>query len=147
MIIISHSFYRIMNFSFRIFISVVMTAHPSSTSTTAGIIKFDNVAFSVGIANLSAFKSSGKFVCKKEGLYLFSVSIYSSSNDAHFYMYLNDNMISGTWIGHNPSQMQNTGTVVHALQLHLYDSVWVNNPSTYYVEGGLWSTLTIAKIK
>ncbi|VDI23363.1 Hypothetical predicted protein, partial [Mytilus galloprovincialis] len=106
---------------------VVMTAHPSSTSTKVGIIKFDNVAFSVGINNLSTYQSSGKFVCEKEGLYLFSVSIYSSSNNANFCMYLNGNAISYTWIGYNsnaPSSMQNTGTVVNALQLRLNDSVW-----------------------
>ncbi|VDI03667.1 Hypothetical predicted protein [Mytilus galloprovincialis] len=129
---------------------VVMTAHPSSSSTKTGIIKFDNVAFSVGIANLSAFKSSGKFVCEKEGLYLFSVSIVSATNHAYFSMYQNNNVLSYTYIGYNsnnPSTLRYTGTAVHALQLRLNDSVWVYYDVPFHVESGFWSTFTIAKIK
>lgn len=129
---------------------VAMTAHPSSSPTKSGIIKFDNVAFSVGIANLSAFKSSGKFVCEKEGLYLFSVSVYSNTNDAFFNIYLNGKRISYTYIGYNsnnPSSMGNTGAAVHALQLRLNDSVWVTYPGAYYVGSSDGSTFTIAKIK
>lgn len=43
--------------------------------------------------------------------------------------------------------MEHTGTVVVALQLRPNDSVWVTYPSNYYILGGLWSTLTIIKLK
>lgn len=127
-----------------------MTAHPSSIPLKSGIIKFDTVAFSVGINNISAFKNNGKFVCEKEGLYLFSVSMESFTNNAKFLIYLNDNVISYTMIGYNsniPSAMKNTGTAVHALQLHLKDSVWVQYSNSYYTTTGDGSSFTIVKIK
>lgn len=147
---ISHSVYWILSAVFRFFISVAMTAHSSSSLTKYGIIKFDNIAFSVGMYNQSTYKSTGKFVCESQGLYIFSVSIYSSTNGAYFSIYLNGNRISHTWIGYNsnnPSSMRYTGTAVHSLQLNLNDSVWVYYDGTYHVESGVWSTFTIAKIK
>ncbi|VDI23358.1 Hypothetical predicted protein [Mytilus galloprovincialis] len=129
---------------------VAMTAHPSSNSNKAGIIKFDNVAFSVGIKNLTAFKNSGKFVCEKEGLYILSVKIYSNTNGAHFYISLNGNTISYTKIsfnGNHPSAMENTSTAVLTVQLRLNDSVWVFYPRASHVAGSAWSTFTIVKIK
>ncbi|VDI06924.1 Hypothetical predicted protein [Mytilus galloprovincialis] len=129
---------------------VAMTAHPSSNYNKAGIIKFDNVAFSVGIKNLTAFKNSGKFVCEKEGLYILSVKIYSNTNGAHFYISLNGNTISYTKVSYNsnhPSAMENTSTAVLTVQLRLNDSVWVFYPRAAHVAGIAWSTFTIVKIK
>ncbi|VDI63419.1 Hypothetical predicted protein [Mytilus galloprovincialis] len=129
---------------------VSMTAHPSIGSTKYGIIKFDNVKFSIGINNLSTYKSTGKFICEKDGLYLISVSIFSFTNDASYQIYLNGKEISQTKIGYSASsssRMDDTGTVVLAQQLHPNDSVWVNYPSSFYIFGGTWSTLMIVKIK
>lgn len=84
--------------------SVAVTAHLTSTTTTTGsILKFDNVRFSVGINDLAAFKSTGKFVCERKGLYMISSSIRSDSNDAHYYIYLNGNAISYTITGFTSS--------------------------------------------
>ncbi|XP_063396750.1 uncharacterized protein LOC134681185 isoform X2 [Mytilus trossulus] len=129
---------------------VAITAHPASTSTLQGIIKFDYVTFSVGINNLPTYKSTGKFVVEKEGLYMISVAIYSKTNDAYYCIYLNGNVISYTKIAHTsspPSSMSHTGTVVVVRQLRPNDSLWVYFPGNYYTEGGVWSTLTIVKIK
>ncbi|XP_071181361.1 uncharacterized protein [Mytilus edulis] len=128
---------------------VSITAHPLSSPTKAGIIKFDDVAFSAGIKNLTTYKSSGKFICEKEGLYLISVSIRSLSNGAYFVIYQNSGLISYTEIGYNSDggSMAHTGTVILALQVHLNDSVWVYFPGAYRIKGGRWSTLTIIKLR
>lgn len=126
-----------------------MTAHPSTFTTKSGIIKFDNVAFSVGINNLPAFKSTGKFVCENDGTYLISTSIASSTIDANYVIYLNGNAISTTFIGYNhnkPSLWYYTGSVVLVLPLRSKDSVWVHYPNSYNIYNGLWSTFTIVKI-
>ncbi|XP_063448277.1 uncharacterized protein LOC134727815 [Mytilus trossulus] len=129
---------------------VAMTAHISSASTLSGIIKFDNVIFSVGINNLPSFKSTGKFVVEKEGLYTISVAIFSDTNGAQYKIYLNDNVISYTSIAYNSSpdtEMVHTGTVVVVRQLRPNDSLWVYFPGNYFVYGGFSSILTIVKIK
>lgn len=46
-----------------------MTPQLSCSGTKRGIIKFDDVKFSVGINNLSAYKSTGVFVVEKEEIY------------------------------------------------------------------------------
>ncbi|CAG2198138.1 unnamed protein product [Mytilus edulis] len=128
---------------------VAMTAHLTSTSSASGILKFDNIKFSIGINNLAVYRSTGKFVCERKGLYLISSSIRSNSNAGNYYIYLNGNIISETRSGYlssPPSSMYHTGTVVLALQLHPSDSVWVYNPG-YTMHGGMWSTLTIVKVK
>lgn len=126
-----------------------MTAHPSTSMLKAGTIKFDDVLFSVGINNLSAYKNTGKFICEKSGLYLISTSIYSMDNNAQYKIYLNDIEISYTRIGYNSNNptMVHTGSVVVVLNLRLNDSLWVYNFGNFHVQGGKWSTLTIAKIK
>ncbi|CAG2197926.1 unnamed protein product [Mytilus edulis] len=75
--------------------------------------------------------------------------INESTEQGDYYIYLNGNIISETRIGYSsspPSSMYHTGTAVLALQLHPNDSVWVYNPG-YSMNGGLYSTLTIVKVK
>ncbi|XP_063448449.1 interaptin-like [Mytilus trossulus] len=127
---------------------VFMTAHPTSGTSSPGILKFDNVKFSVGMSNLSSYKSTGKYICEKAGLYLISASIHTNTNNGYFYMYLNGKQVSNTMISYNnnnPSLMQFTGTVLLALQLRANDSMWVYSSAN--VQSGLWSTLTILKVK
>ncbi|XP_071181360.1 coiled-coil domain-containing protein 110-like [Mytilus edulis] len=128
---------------------VSLIAHPLTSTTTAGIIKFNRVAFSVGINNLPAFKNTGKFVCENDGTYLISTSIASNTIDASYYIYLNGNTLSQTLIGnnsHRPSTWYYTGSVVLVLHLRLHDSVWVYYPGNYRILSGLQSTFTIVKI-
>lgn len=126
-----------------------MTAHPLTSNTNGGIIKFEDITFSVGINNLALYKGTGKFTCEKGGLYLISVSIFSTTNNAAYYIYLNGNVISYTRIAYLSSRpsMEHTGTAVVALQLRHNDSVWVYYPTTYHIQGSLWSTFTIIKLK
>lgn len=129
------------------YFSVATTAHLTSTTSTGDILKFDDVKLSVGISNLSEYKSTGKFICEGKGLYMISSSIRSNTNGAEYYIYLNIKQISLTKIGQNypSSTTYHTGTVVLALQLLPSDSVWVQNPG-YSIQGGLWCTLTIVKV-
>lgn len=127
-----------------------MTAHLTSSATAAGILKFDDVSFCIGINNLASYKNTGKFICEKKGIYLISASIMSTSNYGFYYIYLNGRQITNTMTGYNsnsPTTVHQTGTVVVALQLHPNDTVWLYNTASYTMKGGLWSTLTIVKVK
>lgn len=46
--------------------SVAMTAHLTSGTSANRIMKFGDVKFSIGINDLAAYKSTGKFVCEKK---------------------------------------------------------------------------------
>lgn len=131
-----------------IFISVSLTAQLTSPPSQVGIMKFDNVIYTVGYNNLS-YKSTGKFICERSGLYLISPSIISRKNNARYYLYLNDKAILNTYISYNsdnPSATEITGMIVLTLQLNPNDSVWVKNDVTA-ISIGLWSTFTIVKVK
>ncbi|VDI04045.1 Hypothetical predicted protein [Mytilus galloprovincialis] len=48
---------------------VAMTAQLPTTSYSGGtILKFDKVNFSIGVNNLTEYKSTGKFLCERKGL-------------------------------------------------------------------------------
>lgn len=129
---------------------MAITAHPSSSTRLSGIIKFDDVTFSVGVNNLTTYKNTGKFVVEKDGLYLISIAISSNNNRAQYHINLNGNVISYSRVTGIPSflvQYSDTVNVVVALQLRLNDILWVSYPHSFYIEGRLWSTFTIVKIK
>lgn len=137
---------------FNCFVSVALTSQLTSSPSTDGILKFNNVIFSVGYNNLQSYKSTGKFFCERSGLYLISASIVAEHNDAYYYLYLNNNAITSTYISYdanNPLTTVNTGTIVLTLQLHANDSVWVKNDasSMSIVYNGKWSTLTVVKVR
>lgn len=124
-----------------------MTAsYPRSETVSSGsVLKFVVDQFSVGISNLSAVNNTGKFVCEKSGIYMVSVSIMSNTNTARFYIYLNGNRISSTYIGQH-SGWWHTGTVVIARQLQIGDSLWVQT-NGIHINQGLDSSFTIVKVK
>lgn len=129
---------------------VAMTAQVSSTTTLKGIIKFEDVMFSVGINNLPLYKSTGKFVVEKEGLYLMSAHIMSQTNDAFYYIYLNGKSISGSmiaFISPYPNTMQHSGTIVVVRQLRPNDNVSVVYTYDFHVRGSSMSQFNIVKIK
>ncbi|CAC5421371.1 unnamed protein product [Mytilus coruscus] len=116
------------------------------TVRSNSILKFDSVPFSIGINNLSTFKSTGKFQCEKRGIYMISVSILSETNGAIFNIYLNGNQISATHIAEHGADHWHTCTVVIARQLQISDSLWVQT-SGIYIHSGLFSCFTIIKVK
>ncbi|VDI10352.1 Hypothetical predicted protein [Mytilus galloprovincialis] len=127
---------------------VAITAHPSSQGTISNtIIKFDNVKFSVGITNMSAYKTTGKFTCEQEGLYLISASVLSNTNSAHYYVILNGKSVSLTYIGSHSSTYDHTGAVTITQNLHPNDQVWLYADGSWFLFGNLHSQFTIIKIK
>lgn len=131
------------------YISVAITAHyPRYENVISGsVMKFDDVQFIVGINNLSDFKSTGKFVCGKSGLYMISVSIMSYTSGAQFVIVLNGKGISSTYISFHDGNKWHTGTDVIAEQLQIGDNVWVQSTSNMFINNGLYSSFTIIKVK
>lgn len=82
--------------------SVAIIACMSPSTSSVGILKFDDVRFSVGIRHLSAYTNTGKFICEKKGVYLFS-SILSTTNSAEYYIRMNGKVIYTTNIWYNSS--------------------------------------------
>ncbi|CAG2246630.1 unnamed protein product [Mytilus edulis] len=111
---------------------VAMTAHPSDGIITNTIMKFDDVKYSVGITNLSSFKTTGKFTCEHEGLYLISASVMSYTTGANYFIKLNGNDISQTYIG--------IGAVSVSRKLNQNDQVWLYASGSWYVYGGVYSS-------
>ncbi|CAG2246175.1 unnamed protein product [Mytilus edulis] len=126
---------------------VAMTAHPSSGTVSNNIIKFDYVTFSVGITNLATYKSTAKFSCDQEGLYMISASVTSQTSSAYYYIYLNGNDISCTYIGYHIGNYHRTGAVTATRKLNPNDQVWLYAYGSCYLNGGVFSSLTIVKIK
>lgn len=126
-----------------------MTAHPSTQGTiTNTIMKFDDVHYySVGITNLSAYKSTGKCTCEHEGMYLISASVMSYTSGARYYIILNGSTISDTYISQNSNTFAHTGAVTVTRELNPNVQVWMYAAGSWYLYADLWSKLTIIKIK
>ncbi|VDI22603.1 Hypothetical predicted protein [Mytilus galloprovincialis] len=128
---------------------VALTSHPTSGGTVkaGNIIKFNDVKFSVGINNLSTYKSSGKFVCESSGLYLMSVSIASYKNgNPQYGIILNGNFISLTEGGYQSGANWRTATSVVSRYLYVNDTIWVYARTDIYIAASIWSQFTILKI-
>lgn len=107
-------------------------------------ILFDNVRSHVGIDNLSEFISTGKFTCRKNGLYLVSIWVLVDkvSHGHQFSIFKNSTTLSDTYIG--DSNHYDTGPATVAVELQVYDKVWVGFPHGYIANWG--TCMTIIKI-
>lgn len=108
------------------------------------VIRFNNVRSSIGITNISAFKSSGKFICEKEGLYLTAASV-ASSQSSSFCINNGNTRVSCTENGIFSGSYWHSGTSVAILHLKVNDNVHV--VSSYVVEASYWTQFTLIKIK
>ncbi|CAC5361287.1 unnamed protein product [Mytilus coruscus] len=125
-----------------------MTAHPSTTEiVTSTIMKFDDVEFSVGITNLSSYRNTGKFTCEQEGLCIISAFVMSSTTGARYYIILNGNYFSETYIGGDSGNRHHIGAATITWNLNPKDQVWLYASGTFSLTRGLYSKLTIIKIK
>lgn len=126
-----------------------MTAHsPRNIDISHGdIMIFDDVKYSIGIPNVSAYKNTGKFICELEGLYIVSASVMSYTSTAQYYIKLNGNLISETNIGHHSGIDYFTGAVTVTRKLNPADQVWLEAYGSWNFHGGLYSKFTIIKIK
>lgn len=129
-------------------VSIAMTSHPSRSSDIfSTILKFEDVKYSVGITNLSSYKNTEKFTCEHDGLYLISASVLSSSDDARYFISLNGNSISHTYIGDHSGQYYFTGAVTVSRKLNPNVQVWLETTRSWNLYGGWFSEFTIIKIK
>ncbi|VDI63477.1 Hypothetical predicted protein [Mytilus galloprovincialis] len=128
---------------------VAMTAFVSSGSTlqaAASAVQFSRIFFSVGISNLTLYKTSGKFKCEKRGLYTISVTITMSGNTGEFYIFVNGKKITSSYKYQSTSWWHSSSTTI-SLQLQVNDSVWIQTNNVMNVRGESYSHFTIVKVK
>lgn len=133
------------------FVSVAMTACVSSSGgskPSGSIVKFDEVKTSVGVNNISSFRTSGKFNCEIDGLYLISAFIDTNSNYGYYHVYKNGITIGTTVFNYISSSdsIENTGTAVVTVELDIGDTVRIQTGRSMNVVSGLRSCFTIAKL-
>ncbi|VDI22108.1 Hypothetical predicted protein [Mytilus galloprovincialis] len=89
-------------------------------------IKFNDVHTHVEIDNLSSFKTTGKFNCTKDGLYVVSVWLLAqtASYGDHVYIYKNTEILTYTFIKN--SQYYDTGPATAAVELKMNDKLYVH---------------------
>jgi hypothetical protein len=112
------------------------------------VVKFENDKTSVGFGRLSNFHSTGVFTTEKEGLYLVSSSIMSSTSNAHYYIMRNGAQLVYVYIGDSCSSIQPTsytGSMVAAVHLNIGDRIYVKTDISMKVHGPA-SCFTIVKI-
>lgn len=100
---------------------------------------------SLGINNISTFKSTGTFVCEKEGLYMIAATVSSKDSYANFCIRRYGTAISCAEIGKHSGDAWHSGTSVIALHLQVNAQIYVDTGMT--VEYGQWTHFTIIKIK
>ena len=118
------------------------------TFTAGTIAKFHHTKTVYGISDINGFKTSGKFVCEASGVYLFSVHMMSSSNNAVYKMLKNNMILSYVYVIYTSDTglHHNTGTGVMAVQLNVGDTLYVKANSNMYIAGP-YSCMTIIKIR
>ncbi|CAC5422871.1 unnamed protein product [Mytilus coruscus] len=139
--------------TFRKKIEVAITSCVLDTHTFNGreIINFSDVKLSNGIENVKKFKSSGTFICEKQGIYLVGVYIMSYTKEAHFEIMKNGIIVSRVKVRPDLGSTEDnyhTGTGIIAVQLNANDTL--NIQAGYRkmkVDGGGYSCLTVIKMK
>lgn len=126
---------------------VALTSCVSTGKTfNAGtLIKFDDVRTSIGIKNVSAFKTSGKFSCEVDGLYHISVNIACHTNPAHYSIFKNNNKIITIYDANAGNPQTSTGVVV--VKMNVGDTISVVPDRNMYAYSSHWSCITIVMIQ
>ncbi|CAG2245680.1 unnamed protein product [Mytilus edulis] len=126
---------------------VAIMAKPSGNwdEQSGYIVKFNSVKTSIGLSDMSSFKSSGKFKCEIEGLYSVSVLLNAYNTDVSYKIYLNGNEYSSVYEFVNKVFYQG-GAITVILNLHQTDILWVQLSGHMYVIG-VYSYITIVMIK
>lgn len=115
------------------------------TYNTGTSIKFDDVRTSIGIKNLSTFKTTGKFSCEVEGLYHISVYIVSYTTSSMYSIYKNTNKLTTTY-SDTAGNIQ-TFAVAVVVEMNVGDTISVIPDTNMHVYARHWSCITIAMIK
>lgn len=121
-----------------------MALYAWATDKSGNIIRFNNIQLSVGIANISAFKNTGKFFCEKEGLYLMAATV-ASNEYSNFCINQGNTRVSCTEIGQHSGNAWHSGTSVATLNLHVNDSISIVTSRS--IESAPWTQFTLIKIR
>ena len=67
--------------------------------TKGSAVRFNDIKLQIGINDLSSFRNDGRFICEKSGLYIISTSIMSTTSDAEFSIFVNNDEVAheDTW--------------------------------------------------
>ncbi|XP_076079201.1 uncharacterized protein LOC143049468 [Mytilus galloprovincialis] len=104
---------------------VAFTACATYDTVSGGtVVQFPNIKTNIGITDLSAYISTGKFVCTIAGLYHVSAVMMSGTNDEYYHIYKNNDKMITTFYGHVESLYQ-TRTRVFVTMLDVGDEITV----------------------
>ncbi|XP_063400178.1 uncharacterized protein LOC134684798 [Mytilus trossulus] len=95
-------------------------------------IKFTNIKTSIGMTDLSAYKSTGTFICTVAGLYHVSAVMVSATNNAAIRIYKNNEVIITTYYGKTDGYPE-TSTSVFVKMLDVGDEITVGTASNQYI--------------
>ncbi|CAC5402658.1 C1QL [Mytilus coruscus] len=122
---------------------VALTACGTGSTVSARKVEhFLNIKTNIGITDLSAYKSTGKFVCTVAGLYHVSAVMMSNTDGQYYMIYKNnDNMITTLY-----SKVYNhqTRTSVFVTMLDVGDEITVRTSGSQYIYQN--SCFTIVKL-
>ncbi|CAG2226174.1 C1QL [Mytilus edulis] len=109
------------------------------------VIKFDDIRTDIGNTNLFSFRSSGKFTCQKEGLYLISSWVLSDTNIATIVVYRNNNTLAKVYITYDSDDdtSAGTGTAVVSVELQIGDTVYVKTENDMRVFIEIQASITV----
>ncbi|VDI54160.1 Hypothetical predicted protein [Mytilus galloprovincialis] len=111
----------------------------------AGSLKFPDIKTSIGVSDLSLFKSTGKFTCQVPGYYYIAVTIMSLHSNLKIEIMRNSTAIHWQYVTtyYKDRSYWRSGAAVVALKLKYNDNVWIKQVSPKYI---YQSCLTIFKI-
>ncbi|VDI58434.1 Hypothetical predicted protein [Mytilus galloprovincialis] len=122
---------------------VALTACATYGTVSGGtVVQFPNIKTNIGITDLSAYKSTGKFVCTVAGLYHISAVIMSNTNDGYFHIEKNNAIMITTFYGKVDNYQ--TRTRVFVTMLDVGDEITVRTANSQYIYQ--YSCFTIVKL-
>ncbi|CAC5396679.1 unnamed protein product [Mytilus coruscus] len=122
---------------------VVTGCYAGGSNVPAGPLKFPVIKTSIGVSDLSSFKSTGKFTCQIPGYYHIVTTIMSDAVQLRIDIMKNSNSIHWQYMTGIPQNAWTPGSAAVALELKTNDNVWIKLYSTKSI---YQSCLTIFKI-
>ncbi|XP_052087820.1 uncharacterized protein LOC127724847 [Mytilus californianus] len=112
---------------------VALTAcHTGSTVLGGKVVQFPNIKANIGISDLSAYKTTGKFICTIAGLYHVSAVMMTHTNNQYYYIYKNNDDMIDTYYGKVDGSYQ-TRTRVFVTMLDVGDEITVRTAGSQYI--------------